>query len=154
MNRNQNILMAVLSLMRELDPGSLEIIRREADRMLEWGSEDGEGWGWGEKKEWLWLLTLFFWVGIFLVFLDIFNKFYSIHHNQSSEIYNPKNNIKTNKMAHASKGFPHKGHIHANLMGMAWILFANLGLWCQYFQSSPIFVQLHTICMVIVIFLT
>jgi hypothetical protein len=35
MNRNQNILMAVLSLMRELDPGSLEIIRREADRMLE-----------------------------------------------------------------------------------------------------------------------
>lgn len=36
MNRNQNILMAVLSLMRELDPGSLEIVRREADRMLEW----------------------------------------------------------------------------------------------------------------------
>lgn len=27
-NRNQNILMAVLSLMRELDPGSLEIVRR------------------------------------------------------------------------------------------------------------------------------
>lgn len=29
-NRNQNILMAVLSLMRELDGGSLEIVRREA----------------------------------------------------------------------------------------------------------------------------
>lgn len=28
MNRNQNILMAILSLMRELDPGSLEIIKR------------------------------------------------------------------------------------------------------------------------------
>lgn len=35
MSRNQNILMAILSLMRELDPGSLEILRREADRMLE-----------------------------------------------------------------------------------------------------------------------
>lgn len=33
-NRNQNILMAVLSLMRELDQGSLEIVRREAEKML------------------------------------------------------------------------------------------------------------------------
>lgn len=33
-NRNQNILMAVLSLMRELDGGSLEIVRREAQKML------------------------------------------------------------------------------------------------------------------------
>jgi hypothetical protein len=32
-NRNQNILMAVLSLMRELDSDSLEIIRREAEKM-------------------------------------------------------------------------------------------------------------------------
>lgn len=100
------------------------------------------------------IVNTFFLGRDFFGILDIFNKFYSIHHNQSSEIYNPKNNIKKNKMAHASKGIPHKGHIHANLMGIAWILFANLGLWCQYFQSSPIFVQLHTICMVIVIFLT
>lgn len=34
MNRNQNILMAVLSLMRELDSGSLEIVKREADKFL------------------------------------------------------------------------------------------------------------------------
>ena len=36
MNRNQNILMAILSLMRELDQGSLEIVRRESEKLLRW----------------------------------------------------------------------------------------------------------------------
>lgn len=58
-------------------------------------------------------------------------------------------------MAHpAITGIPHKGELHANLMNVAWLLFANLGLWCQYFTFSPIFVHLHTACMVVVIFLT
>lgn len=35
-SRNQNILMAILSLMRELDNGSLEIVKREAEKMLQW----------------------------------------------------------------------------------------------------------------------
>lgn len=34
LNRNKNILIAVLSLMKELDPGSLEIVRKEAEKEL------------------------------------------------------------------------------------------------------------------------
>ena len=34
LNRNKNILIAVLSLMKELDPGSLEIVRTEAEKEL------------------------------------------------------------------------------------------------------------------------
>jgi hypothetical protein len=32
MGRNKNILIAILSLMKELDAGSLEIVRQEAER--------------------------------------------------------------------------------------------------------------------------
>ena len=34
LNRNKNILIAVLSLMKELDAGSLEIVRKEAEKEL------------------------------------------------------------------------------------------------------------------------
>ena len=34
MNRNQNILMAILSLTKELDVNSLEIVKKEIDKRL------------------------------------------------------------------------------------------------------------------------
>lgn len=55
---------------------------------------------------------------------------------------------------HHKEAGPDRGEIHAEMMMYAWLLFANLGLWCQFFKSSRIFTLLHSFFMSIAVLLT